>query len=439
MRLIALLLLSLLLAACDTAPAPTRLEITPFPTTTPGSVVLGELLPPASLLLNQDGLSIPSTPAVISAGMTATPDFSACPPPDSTVRLEDTPPDNAVVLVEEISRFLNQGGDPRVLIDTLQGRWGVIPPDAIARADFDYTGEGVADVLLPYLARDGRAGLLVMACRISRFEILLEADADGEAPTILAYGDVNRDRRNDVMFAFRDCSQTPLTPEVCPYRTRLVTYSPGRARFVDLLPSNVVSVNPPRVIDFDTDEVSELVVALESRGSAETGPLRTGSNIYDWNGSEYVLSIVELDPPAFKIQVLQEGDKTLLRGDLPGALGIYQTALSDTNLRFWFNDEPDLLQSYTLFRLLQTQIALADPGFIATESTINSTYPDPAAAPIYAQMARAFLEAYQTTADIHSACGSVASIIASRPEAVTQLNRYGSRSPSYTAPDLCPF
>jgi hypothetical protein len=54
-------------------------------------------------------------------------------------------------------------------------------------------------------------------------------------------------------------------------------------------------------------------------------------------------------------------------------------------------------------------------------------------------MARAFIEAFQSESDVSSACDAVETIIAAQPQAVEQLNRYGSRSPSYTAQDLCPF
>jgi hypothetical protein len=43
------------------------------------------------------------------------------------------------------------------------------------------------------------------------------------------------------------------------------------------------------------------------------------------------------------------------------------------------------------------------------------------------------------TNNLHSACLEVQDIITARQEALTLLNRYGSRSPTYTATDVCPF
>lgn len=276
----------------------------------------------------------------------------------------------------------------------------------------------------------------MFGCRAGTVEVLFEAVSDtDQPPTVLAFLDVNRDRRNDLLLAIPSCP----TAETCEYHTQLVTFSPERSRFVDLLPPNVTSTEPPQVLDFDNDEVSEIVVRLTSRGTAETGPLRTGSNIYDWNGAQYVLSIVELEPPRFKIQVLHEGDRALLRGDYAAAETIYRSAIDNTDLRFWFNDEPDVLQSYALYRLLQAQVVQASPLQTTTFQEIQRIYDDPERTPVYAQMARTFLETFQSTANVSSACEAVRTIIDGAPEALAQLNRYGSRSPSYTAQDLCPF
>ena len=154
MRKLTILPLILLFAACTPTPPPVREAITPFPSATPGRVAYGELLPSGSTLLSQPGLSAPSTVVAIAPPTTPTPDFSSCPPANPDAVLEASPPDNALVLVEEAVRYLNAGGSGQILIDTLRGSWNVIPDDAIARADIDYTGEGVADVLFPYVGRE---------------------------------------------------------------------------------------------------------------------------------------------------------------------------------------------------------------------------------------------------------------------------------------------
>jgi hypothetical protein len=54
-------------------------------------------------------------------------------------------------------------------------------------------------------------------------------------------------------------------------------------------------------------------------------------------------------------------------------------------------------------------------------------------------MATTYWNALQVTNNLHSACLEVQAIIRERPEALNLLNRYGSRSPTYSAEMLCPF
>jgi hypothetical protein len=54
-------------------------------------------------------------------------------------------------------------------------------------------------------------------------------------------------------------------------------------------------------------------------------------------------------------------------------------------------------------------------------------------------MALDFWNAYQITNDLHAACLRAQETVTARPDALELLNRYGSRSPTYTAADLCPF
>ncbi len=434
----ALLIIVLTLAACVPVEAPPRIEITPFPTVTPGRVVLGELLPPGSVFVPDDSVAA-ATPVNIASMPTAAPDFSIC-PARAEVELETTPPQSASVIIEEATRYLAVGGDPGTLLETMRRTWRVIPADAPARADIDYTGEGISEVLIPFSAPDGSAALIVLGCRAGSYAVLYESLSDTDTPPqVLAFADVNRDRRNDLLYAALVCPDERESVADCDYQTQLITWSAQRSRFVELLPAGVLSQEPPSVSDFDNDEVSEVVVRLSRTGTAQTGPLRTGTNVYDWDGTQYVLSIIELDPSRFKIQVLHEGDRALLRGDLTSAKTIYQTAISDTSLRFWFNDEPDLLQSYAFYRLLQTQVATLDPNQTNTFTDIQRIYPDPAAGPVYAALARTFYETFTSDSNVGSACAAVSAIIAQRPEALTQLNRYGSRSPTYSETDLCPF
>lgn len=441
-----LLLILLIAAACQPTPAePPRLQITPFPTMTPGRVLRAPLQPPDFLLAGQ---SNPATAVAIQAQPSATPDFFTCPPLSPDAALEDTPPQNAPIIIEEILRYLQSGGAVGVLNETLRESWGLLGESGVARDDIDLTGEGRGEVILSYVppgseTTPGRGMLLIAGCRAGAYELMYEVESDAPTPpALLTLGDMNRDRRNDMLFTVQRCTidengQADL--EACQYMTRLVTWNPRESRFVNLLGEDLLTFDQPEAADVDQDEVSEVVVRLENRGTTETGPLRTGINVYDWDGQRYTLSIVQYDPPRFKIQVIHEADRAFERGELPQAIALYSVALAGDDLGYWYDDEVDLLQSYLYYKLLVSHVQAGNPQQNDTFQALVSQWPDLAAGPIYAALAQTFITTYQVAQSTSNACADVVSQIAQRPEALSFLNRYGSESPTYTARDLCPF
>jgi len=433
----------LMLSACQPAMDAPRLVITPFPSPTAGSVAVGALLPPVDSLPPDSNLISPATAVALADLPTPTPNFSACPVAIEDPRIEDTPPINAPIVIEEIMRFLNDGGSIETLNRTLRDRWQIVRDEDTLRADIDFTGEGTGDVLISYLNPDARATLLILGCVEGEYRVLYDFEAQDDTPiTLIGLGDMNRDLRSDVLFASRVCpleSDTEDTQdEDCELRTRLIAWQANEYRFADILDAEVLSINPPQVNDIDADQVSELVVRLENRGNTSTGPLRTGLHIYDWNGEAYVLSVIQLDAPRYRIQVLFEADRAVRERNLRDALPLYEQALSpDSDLRAWFNDEAAPLRAYALYRLMIAQIAAQSAQQTQTYQTLITEYPDAESAPIYVGMARAFLESYQTSGNPSAACE--AALALADESALALLNRYGTRNPTYALPDLCPF
>jgi hypothetical protein len=181
------------------------------------------------------------------------------------------------------------------------------------------------------------------------------------------------------------------------------------------------------------------VVRLTDDGNATTGPLRTGVTIYDWNGVVYTLSIIQLDPPAFQIQLVHEADRAFARQDMEAAIVQYGRALTDPTLRFWLNNEPVFLRQYVTYRLILAYAFTENENLLTTYQQVLTENPDPTVASVYVALTNAFWNGLQVTNNLHSACLEVQAIITQRPEAIDLLNRYGSRSPTYTAQELCPF
>lgn len=334
----------------------------------------------------------------------------------------------------EIARFLSDGGAPATLETRLRSDWGVLGDTGFVRSDLDLTGEGTPDVIIGFNAPDDGGTLLILGCADSRYRIHYQGGFGGSIPQMIHAGDMNQDLRPDVLFSSQVC-----TNDVCAYRTQLVTWSPQEGRFTGFIDGIIDSPEMPNVLDIDNDRVIEIVVRQTSRGTAQTGPLRTGVTIYDWNGLNYTRSITQLDPPYFRIQVVQEADRNLIRLDVNQAIPIYQIALNDTALRNWYNDDSAVLTSYTLFRLMTAYAFTEDQRLLSTYQALTQNYPDPATAPVYVTMGVTFWNALQVTNNLRSACLAVQDIITARPEALGLLNRYGGSSPTYTANDLCPF
>lgn len=444
-----LLAVLLLLAACQSAgdPLPTQPPTpVPFPSVTPGLTIRGALTPPPARALDGSEGVNPATAIARAEQPTATPNIAACPPTNPDTQLATDLPATAAAIRQEIARFLTAGGTLDALENGLRDDWGILGEDGYLRNDIDFTGEGLPELLLGYSitgVEDAGGTLLLIGCVDRQYIVQYSYVAQQPlVPQLYGLGDMNFDRRNDLLFAEERCAEIDAETgerDDCRFVTELVTWQPDAGRYASLLGVDVISTAPPQITDVDNDEVSELVIRRADDGDAETGPLRTGTDIYDWNGEVYVLSIVQPDPLRYTIQVIHEADRQLAVGEAAAAAELYRVALSDPELEPWFNNDTDVLPAYALYRLLVTQAFIQPEGMAQTLQTLNETYPDPAQAPVYVAMAAAFFEEAQTTGNLPAACVAARSIAQADEAALDLLNRYGSRNPTYTVAMLCPY
>lgn len=431
-RLLPILLL--LMAACQpSAPTSTVPTAIPFPTMTPGRVIEAPLVPVFGVPLDGSGLSNPATAIALANRPTATPNYRACPVPDESVTLDANAPNSARLMDDAVQRYLTDGGTAVQLESVLRDEWQVLGASGGVRADVDLTGEGTPEIIITYSTPDEGGVLLVEGCLDGRYLTRYQAALGGATPELLNVADINFNSIPDVLFTSQDCTAS------CVYLTQLVTWNPERGRFLNLLGGAINSDSAPEVQDIDSDQVGELIVRFNREGDATTGPLRTGYTVYDWNGTGYVQSVTQLNPPRFRIQVIQEADAAFATLNMESAIGLYTLALSGTSLENWYNNDVDVLQAYALYRLLLAYSYTENDQRLATFQTIQTTYPDLATAPPYAQMATEFWNALQITNNLHSACLKAQEVTLARGDALELLNRYGERNPTVTAADLCPF
>lgn len=443
---ICLTILGLILSACQNAPAAPAVP-TPgspaFPTMTPGRQIRMPLPTPAPR--ESGGLGNPATALALANRPTATPDYALCPPVDSTVELPAAAPESAFAVEETLTEFLSNGGSPQEVERALAERWALLGPNGTVRADLDLSGEGVPELLISYIAPGEGGAMLVFVCRDGRYSPRYSAITGGTAPEILNIGDMNYDGRAEITYTSLICgvqSEDDAATggaDACRYATQIITWNAERGRLINLVSGEILSENPPEIQDFDQDRVNELIVRLENDGDARTGPLRTGFTVYDWNGVVYTRSITQLDPPRFLVQVIHAADLTLASGNTLEARSLFELALNDTSLENWHNNDRTVLPTYAQYRLLLIYADTEDPRLIELHGQLLTEYPDPAAAPVYIELALGFFEALQSSNNLHTACLRVLDLINARPEALSLLNRYGSSSPTYTATDLCPY
>jgi hypothetical protein len=434
---LALTFLLILLAACqpEIPAAPTMI---PFPTMTVGQTLRG-VLTPAGAFAQNSALSNPATAIALSNRPTATPDYTACPTTGNTVTLPPLPP-TITAANEALLIYLNSGGDTATLENVLRQNWAVLGETGYVRPH-DIIGRGTTDVLIGYTA-PGETGILsIFGCQDGRYVLRYTITADGtEAPQLLRVGDINRDFVPEIVFTRRVCEDD----EACEFETQVMVWQAAQGRFINLLAEPLISLNIPTLNDIDNDEVQEVVLTLNQRGNSATGPLRTGVNIFDWNGSAYVLSIIQLDPPRYRIQIIHQADRDFLRLDMPAALQLYQLALDTPDLRDWFNDGRAVETSYALYRQLLIYAYLGDDRLNEILIRLNTDFPFAegvtlADLPPYVEMANVFLNEFTVSANLNAACTAVQTVITQRPDAIALINRYGSRSPNYSALDLCPY
>lgn len=428
----------LLLSACQSAPTSTEPTVVFFPTVTLGQVLVGDLPTPRGAFL-PEGQSNPATAIAVANQPTPTADTTACPP----LRDNVTPPSLNLSSGDDVAdvfqAYLDAGGSPNALNDALEGI-------GFARGDVDLTGEGANEIIIglqtPRTESEvGSTGsLLIFACANGRYTLGYNEQAGSAVPDIISTADLNVSGLSDLLYAAPIAGADCEGEATCGYVSQIVVWDRERGRFLNLMTGNTTSENAPALNDIDQDRVLEVVFNLTDDGNAETGPLRTGYIAWDWDGVAYVRSVVQYDPPRFRVQIVFAGDEAFRRGEMQEAINFYTLAIDRPDLDNWQNDDDETLTAYALYRLLLAYAETGDTRLVDTQGRILNTYPDAAAAPVYVALANAFWEAWNTSENnLRSACLAVQAIIAQRQEAVTLLNRYGSRNPTYTAGDLCPF
>ncbi len=175
---------------------------------------------------------------------------------------------------------------------------------------------------------------------------------------------------------------------------------------------------------------SSLALAISIRGPQPWDddydtkiPWRDYSDLYYWNGSNYIFSKQQFDPPTFRFQAVHDGDLSFVYGDYDQAILNFQQAIIDEDL-LWYSDErrellignrsslPEFdpneypnLAAYSYFRIMLAGIYkgwTSNPKITYDWLMTNFQAGDPGY--VFAELADIFWREYQETNNLSQSC-----------------------------------
>jgi hypothetical protein len=228
------------------------------------------------------------------------------------------------------------------------------------------------------------------------------------------------------------------------------------------------------IADTDGNGTLELIVNndIPIPNRRYDGPWRRTSETYKWNGIFFALNQINIDPPIYRFQAVEDGDRLSLIGNYQGALDLYEAAISSDKLTAWslanyqaqqdavgeglatptlipFDQaEFDNLAAYSYYRIMLVDSLLNDNGAAQSAyDTLQARYPIDKQGHIYAGLATVFWQEYQSPQSIADACADAIQYAEEYKDSIFEYlgnlqnfaNTHGSQSHYYVTWDVCPF
>lgn len=345
-----------------------------------------------------------------------------------------------------IGQFLSGGGSPTVLEATLRN-WGAITDTGgVVQADTDITGDGVREVIATFYnpalynpeALLNAGQMVIFGCDNGGYRLLYKTqyNAGLAIPELSRVGDMNTDVKNEVVFFVESCNQSG-----CYKDAKILTWNTAVGAFEELNNGQIIAVNGRiGIADVDGDGVLELSAQINPPGTAASGPPNSFTDVWDWNGDDYVLAVRDQpEGSRYHIHAIYEADDLLRDGEWRLAIEEYAAVRLNNNLQSWtLPNENDVLDAYCEWRIVSTFAALGSGRAEYWYETLTNENPPGSPGHSFAQMGQAFMDNFRATGDRRAACAAaLASPGASG--VLSLMNSYGYNNRSYTLNDLCPF
>lgn len=370
-------------------------------------------------------------------------------------------------LWEQILEFLNKGGTKQAAITAYRQQYSKSYSRVIQEKDV--TGDGISELLF---AEQGKFAVYI--CDGDQINVkwapvytyhynrpviatLIDMNLDAVPEIITISGD-ERIRMVSVVewdggeFQALECEASPDNEQNC---------------------STLYGSSWAYAIDTDNNGTLELVLKQDIPIWSEYSmglPWRKETRTYMWNGTLLAFAHMELFPPEYRFQAVQDGDRAALAGEYVQALDLYQQAIFSDQLDWWSLDRyryelntygtegvtrptpkpsllPDPLEyphlaAYARFRILLLHLLR---GYLPEAQTVYDTlqvkFPVGQPGHAFAETAQAFWEDYQASQDIGQACGKAVDYAAAHEDILAYLGSYyhGWQSRIYKPEDVCPF
>jgi hypothetical protein len=342
--------------------------------------------------------------------------------------------DYASTLVEYLN---NSEGDEDGLRATLQG-WGALRQVTdLLRVDVDDDGTGELLVVVvdasPDYGINARGDLLILDRDDGRFGLAYRAAADSPLldPELMEVDDLNGDGHTELAYSSSSCGAHTCF-------TTVYVVASGTGTYEDLTGGGVeMAYVEPSFTDWDGDGLRELIMHGGTIGSVGAGPQRGRTEVYGWDGANYVLGDTAYDPSNYLYFRVVDANVAFLTGDYDRAIALYREAIDNPGLTIWMDEsEREELAAFSRYRLSLTYLVLGEVDQAqAARDELLVEQPDN----IYAQVVGVLWETYLGEGSLRAACEEVTAFATLYPQAVEVLADYGYANPTFTPQEVCPI
>ncbi len=205
------------------------------------------------------------------------------------------------------------------------------------------------------------------------------------------------------------------------------------------------------VRDLDGNGTLELILADSGPGHLDTffsyGPWRGKRMYFSWDGMHYLYYALEMDPPEYRFQAVQDADRFFLLREYDHAIRFYQDVISGKELEWWSPERMEFFSKLFDAKANRQPTPIPPPEDLTeyprlvAYAALSQQHPSGTEGHPYVVLAERFHAEFRSSGDPISACKSVVEYATADAEILAPLGdkRHGMQSHMYFPEDFCPF